>query len=343
MFLDFTLTKGGAFVYCEDASEYDENLPAPQNPEAVQAVQEKLATTPLGYGSVKKVQVKTLPIYQKLNELFRMVGEEPTDSQDALRQIHALRSYVSLMLDELRGIVGKSYGLRMAVNHAWSMMPVINNMRRLVANQQLLMRSRCNSLNMTFQYSGLATSYDIAGYISELLVAADQDFAVIGERSYDDKMRTFESWDELLEVFYSSDIPEEDPRLVSPRTQSSDLSGILEEAYHIQNRTDPYEKSQVEGFARREIFAQLMNFNSIIERRVMIDLHNLYIEFMGTGDISSHRELVSIAMELRNAFIVNLMYAIGCGYGTEIYRYAHASYAEYVATCLATIDEAKLG
>ena len=43
MFLDFTLTKGGAFVYCEDASEYDENLPAPQNAEAVQAVQEKLA------------------------------------------------------------------------------------------------------------------------------------------------------------------------------------------------------------------------------------------------------------------------------------------------------------
>ena len=40
MFLDFTLTKGGAFVYCEDASEYDENLPAPQNAEAVQTVHE---------------------------------------------------------------------------------------------------------------------------------------------------------------------------------------------------------------------------------------------------------------------------------------------------------------
>lgn len=343
MFLDFTLTKGGAFVYCEDASEYDENLPAPQNAEAVQAVQEKLATTPLGYGSVKKVQVKTLPIYQKLNELFRMVGEEPTDSQDAMRQIHMLRSYVSPMFDELRGIVGKSYGLRMAVNHAWSMMPVINNMRRLVANQQLLMRSRCNTMSTELHYSGLASQYDIVAYITELLVAADQDFAVTGERSYNDKLRTFDSWDELLEVFYSSDIPEEDPRLTSPTTRSSDLSEILEDAYRIQNRTDPYEKSQVEGFAHRELFAQLMNFNSIIERRVMIDLHNLYIEFMGAGDISSHRELVSIAMELRNAFIVNLMYAIGCGYGTEIYRYAHASYAEYVATCLATIDEAKLG
>ena len=343
MFLDFTLTKGGAFVYCEDASEYDENLPAPQNPEAVQTVRERLANTPLGYGAVKNVQVETLPIYQKLNELFRMVGEEPADSQEVPRQIHALRSYASLMFDELRAIVGKYYGLRMAVNHAWSMMPVINDMRRLVANQQLLMRSRCNSLSMTFQYSGLATSYDISGYIRELLVASDQDFAVTGERSYDDKMRTFESWDELLEVFYSSDIPEEDPRLVSPRTQSDDLSGILEEAYHIQNRTDPYEKSQVEGFGRKEIFAQVMNFNSIIERRVMIDLHNLFIEFMGTGELPNRHDLVCIAMELRNAFIVNLMYAIGCGYGTEIYRYAHATYAEYVTTCLATIDESKLG
>lgn len=343
MFLDFTLTKGGAFVYCEDASEYDENLPAPQNPEAVQAVQKELANSTLGYGAVKKVQVKTLPIYQKLNELFRMVGEEPTDSQETINQINALRAYASPMFDELRAIVGKSYGLRMAVNRAWSLMPVINNMRRLVANQQLLMRSRCNTLSMTFQYSGLATQYDIVGYICELLVAADQDFAVTGERSYDDKLRTFNSWDELLEVFYSSDIPEEDPRLVTPSTRSDDLSEILEEAYRIQNRCDPYEKTQVEGFAHRELFAQLMNFNSIIERRVMIDLHNLYIEYMGTGDISKRHELVRIVMELRNVFIVNLLYAIGCGYGTEWHRYAHASYAEYVATCLATIEESKLG
>ena len=343
MFLDFTLTKGGAFVYCEDASEYDENLPAQQNPEEVQVVQKELANSTLGYGAVKKVQVKTLPIYQKLNELFSMVKEEPVDSQDDLNQINALRAYASPMFDEIRSIVGKSYGLRMAVNHAWSMMPVITNMGKLVANQQLLIRSRCNSLNMTFQYSGLATTYDIVGYISELLVSADQDFAVTGERSYDDKMRTFESWEELLEVFYSSDIPEEDPRLVYPSTQSSDFTGIMEEAYRIQNRCDPYEKSQVEGFAKRELFAQLMNFNSIIERRVMINLHNLYTEYMGTGDISNRRDLVRIVMELRNVLIVNLMYAIGCGYGTEIYRYAHASYAEYVAMCLATIDESKLG
>lgn len=342
MFLDFTLTKGGAFVYCEDASEYDENLPAPRNPEAVQTAQKELADSTLGYGAVKKVQVKTLPIYQKLNELFRMVGEEPTDSQDALSQINALRVYASPMFDELRTIVGKSYGLRMAVNHAWSMMPVINSMRRLVANQQLLMRSRCNTLSMEFHYNGLAASYDIVGYIHELLVTADQDFAVTGD-GHDNKMKTFGSWDELLGVFYSSDIPEEDPRLVSPRTQSSDLAGILEEAYHIQNRCDPYDRPQVEGFARREVFTQLMNFNSIIERRVMINLHNLYTEYMGTGDISNRRDLVCIAMELRNVFIVNLLYAIGCGYGTEIYRYAHATYAEYVATCLATIDESKLG
>lgn len=343
MFLDFTLTKGGAFVFCEDASEYDENLPMQQNPEEVQVVQKELANSTLGYGAVKKVQVKTLPIYQKLNELFRMVGEEPTNSQDTLNQINALRTYASLMFDELRTIAGKSYGLRMAVNHSWSMMPVINNMGKLVANQQLLIRSRCNTLSMTFQYSGLATIHDISGYIHELLISADQDFAIMSDRSFGDKMQMFDSWRELLEVFYSSDIPEEDPRLVSLRTHSSDLADIIEQAYRIQNRCDSYEDVQVEGFAHRKLFTQLMNFNSIMERQTMVNLHNLYTEYMGTGDISNYRDLARIAMKLRNVFITNLMYMIGCGYDIEVYRYAHVSYAEYVAKCLATIDESKLG
>lgn len=342
MFLDFTLTKGGSFVYCEDASDYDENLPVQQNPEEVQAVQEELSTSTLGYGMVKKVQVKTSPIYQKINELYREVKEEPTSPQDIVIRIDKLKSFTSTMFNELRMISGKAYGVRTSVSHEWSMQPVINSMNKLATNRHIIEQSKYNTLSMQFQYNGLSSAWDIAGYINNLITVDNQDFQVMSDRSYGNKLSTFSSWNEFLEVFYSSDIPEEDPRFIAIRTQSSDFSQIFDEVYRILDHIDPNDPMYDEGFNRREVFTKLMNFNSIIERRVMINLHNLYTECMLEGTTSKYPDLVNIVMELRNAFIVNLMFAIGCAYETEVYRYAYASYAEYVTLCLATIDEAKL-
>lgn len=343
MFLDFTLTKNGSFVYCEDASDYDENLPVQQNPEEVQAVQQELSNAALGYGMVKKVQVKTLPIYQKLNEILRNVSEEPTDLQDTVSQVNELKSFAGQMFDDLRMVIGKAYGVRASVDHAWSMLPVINSMKVLVNNQHLIVRSKYNSLTMQFQYNGLAKTYDITGYINSLIINDNQEFTFGSESRFNNRIETFNSWEELLQAFYSSDIPEDDNRFTVPKTQSADFADITSEVYNIQNNCDPYDRVEDVGFARREIFTKLMNFNSIIERRVMINLHNLYMECMVNSAPSGYRDLMHIATELRNVFIVNLMYAIGCGYETEVYRYARANYAEYVALCLSVIDEAKLG
>lgn len=343
MFLDFTLTKGGSFVYCEDASDYDENLPMQQNPEEVQAVQQELSTSTLGYGMVKKVQVKTLAIYQKINELFNEVKEEPASPQDIVLRIDKLKSFTSTMFNELRMISGKAYGVRTSVSHEWSMQPVINNMNKLATNRHIIEQSKYSTLSMQFQYNGLSIAWDIARYINNLIAVDTQDFQITSDRGCRNKLSTFSSWTEFLESFYSSDIPEEDPRFTSVESQSSEFSKIIEEVYCILNYASLNDFMYDEGFNRREVFTKLMNFNSIVERRIMINLHNLYTECMLEGNTSNYFGLVNIVMELRNAFIVNLMFAIGCAYETEIYRYAYASYAEYVTLCLATIDEAKLG
>ena len=123
MFYNQTLLKDGAFIMCEDASEYDENVPAQDVAPVQQALKEEK-----GYDPVLKIYNKMRPYYERIKTFYSYMTP-PEDIRSMVVNLEQLSDFASEIVDKLRICEVKMSAMHHAANHdEFTLEPIIQNL-----------------------------------------------------------------------------------------------------------------------------------------------------------------------------------------------------------------------
>lgn len=239
MFYNQTLLKDGAFIMCEDASEYDENVPAPD----VTPVQEELKEHS-AYDPVVKIFHKMKPYYEKVKTFYAYMTP-PENVRDMVVNLEQLSDFASELVDKLRICEVKMSAMQHAADHdEFTLEPIIQNLGIINKNKNELIRRGysevgCNitSLDLIsdYQIDKLVNVIDTLGYGKKVTISIDQ-LADICRWDTNDTLNAFNTLEELFDALF-----DDTTRIRMERTSiaSRHINDVINSVYSINSIEKP--------------------------------------------------------------------------------------------------------
>ena len=169
MFLDFSLSPGGAFVMHEGASEYDPNVVVPVQAQS-QAVKAGLPDYH-NYDPVMRLLNATRPVYDKLTELSS-INLEPELARGAVCSLDGVSETATLVVNHMRCCLIKQRAMSTYINNQ----NVELCFESFLANAATLLKHREAIFNTGYDKAKVETRY-LSGMLGDMS-------AVRGFRSY---------------------------------------------------------------------------------------------------------------------------------------------------------------
>lgn len=205
MFYNQTLLKDGAFIMCEDASEYDEIVPSPDVTPVQQALKEEK-----GYDPVLKIYNKMRPYYERIKTFYSYMTP-PEDVRTMVVNLEQLSDFASEIVDKLRICEVKMSAMHHAADHdEFTLEPIVQNLGIINKNKNELIRRGysevgCNitSLDLIsdYQIDKLVNVIDTLGYGKKVTISIDQ-LADICRWDTNDILNAFNTLEELFDALF---------------------------------------------------------------------------------------------------------------------------------------------
>ena len=273
MFYNQTLLKDGAFIVCEDASEYDPNVVAPNTAPVAQALVEEK-----GYDPVLKIYSKLKPYYIKAKSFYEMMTP-PVDKREMVVNLEALSDFSSELIDKLRKCEVKLSAMSHACSHlGFELEPILNNLGMIIQNRDELTRKGLGTINVSYTTNHLIAIYrmkaltgmldDLGFGVKKVTISIDQ-LATLAKWDYENQLSSYNSIQELFDSLYDDTIR---IRMEQNKYQSISISNMIDMAYdassHEMNDSTPH-------IGETESKHALIQFASKQLRRIKITLNNM--------------------------------------------------------------------
>ena len=239
MFYNQTLLKDGAFIVCEDASEYDENMPMQDVAPVQQTLKEEKA-----YDPVIKIYNKMRPYYEKAKTFYSYMTP-PEDVRSMVVNLEQLSDFASEIVDKLRICEVKMSAMQHAADHdEFTLEPIIQNLGIINKNKNELIRRGYSEVgcNITFldlisdyQIDKLVNVIDTLGYGKKVTISIDQ-LADICRWDTNDTLNAFNTLEELFNALF-----DDATRIRMERTSiaSRHINDVINSVYSINSIEKP--------------------------------------------------------------------------------------------------------
>ena len=280
VFYNQTLLKDGAFMVCESASEYDENVPAPDHDEEikVQLVKEQEEHA---YDPVMKLFYKMRPYYERLKELSNT--EVPADETIMVSTVEEISTFASDLFDKLRMCEVKLSAMHHAVNHdRFIFEPVLNNLGMLVQNKSDLVQAGCYEVTINSTIMKCLYAYHIAKLAAIIesyvygykKVTIDINTLKSVTRYDDDEL--FNSFNSIVDIFDFLFDDSKRIRRERTNTRSVPISELIDGCYEVERDEILHDRPDF-CKADKNVKHYLINFASKQLRAIKVSLGDFVI------------------------------------------------------------------
>ena len=233
MYYNQTLLKDGAFMICEDASEYDENVSA----QDVTPVQQALKAD-VTYDPVMKVYNKLRPYYEKAKSFYGYMTP-PTEVRDMVVNLENLSDFATELVDKLRICEVKMSAMYHAVQHReFITEPIIQNLRIITKNKNELIKRGLGDLTCAPVVNDIINDYtsnklislvDLLGYGKKVTLSIDQ-IASVSRWDLSTNIDVYSSTEELFDALFDDNIR---MRMEKPILRTMSIANIIDDVYAV--------------------------------------------------------------------------------------------------------------
>lgn len=277
MFYNQTLLKEGAFIVCEDSSEYDENVPV--NPEVIPAVRKELedVSDHSHYDPVRKIYHKLKPYYENAKSYYQMMTP-PQDVKTMVANTDSLSQFASELIDKLRTCEVKMDAMHHATEHrSFFLEPIVQNLGLLARNKENLIREGYSNISLRTQRLDFLYSYKIKMMVGALdsmgfgksVTMTMAEFSNITRFEDNSIFAAYDSLEQMFDALFNDEVRTRMERENISDMTIGDVIACGYEATAHEHETMPYNES-----AKHE----LIKFASRQLRMVKIALNNFIIE-----------------------------------------------------------------
>lgn len=274
MFYNQTLLKDGAFMICEDASEYDENVPA----QDIAPVQEALKENKT-YDPVMKIYTKLRPYYEKAKSFYSYMTP-PADVGGMVTNLEVLSDFATDFIDKLRMCEVKMSAMHHATSHTEFMIePIIQNLGIISKNKNELIKRGYGDITCSVYMNDIINEYnvskliniiDLLGYGKKVTVSIDQ-VASISRWDASNNLSIYSSMEELFDALFNDSIRIKMERMA---VRTMDLRSVIDDAY-VDNACRP---DRPEFLNHRDTKHAFICIASRYLRAIKISLNELIID-----------------------------------------------------------------
>lgn len=332
MFYSRTLLKDGAFIMCEDASEYDENVPAVDNSQEIQ--KELVKEDKVGYNPVDKIYGKMKPYYLRLKDFYSYMSP-PADIRTMVTNIETMSEFVSELVDKLRTCEVKISAMHHAASHRkFELEPLLINLGMLFNNKDDFIKNGYGMISTSFydlrlidefNVRSLVNLLDNMGYGKKSSTIGIDHIITIAKWS-NTQLVTFHSLEELFDKLFDEEYR---TRIEQISTYNVSLLNIIDDLYQVDSIPEkpcyPYEMEDKHA---------LINFASRQLRMMKIDMSDFILNCIDMDSEYAKNKYIEL---VRNVLVtsLDLFYLFMFDFHSKAYRIkqsmsARDCYSEYV-------------
>ena len=235
MFYNQTLLKDGAFMMCEDASEYDENVPAQDVTPVQQALKEDNT-----YDPVSKIYHKLQPYYVRAKSFYSYMTP-PATVQEMVVNLEKLSSFATDLIDKLRMCEVKMSAMHHATSHeSFTIEPIAQNLGILIKNKNELIKRGLGEIICSLSTNDIINEWDtskvislieLLGYGKKVTISIDQVASIARWDMSSNIINAYSSMEELFDALFTDELR---ARMERQWLRNMNITNVIEDAYSSQ-------------------------------------------------------------------------------------------------------------
>lgn len=325
MFYDLTLLKDGAFIMCEDASEYDENVPVVDNGGAVVAQAKEMAQENPAYDPVQKLYFKMGKYYDMIKSLYSY-PLNLNDPQEAFESLNSVSNMATEIINKIRMCEVKLTNMVIAFDkYKFKDEPAMLNLGMLVKNKEAIAQAGFNRFEYNVTSFFMYTPYNVSKLLAylklheygskNLPISID---TIIGVADWDKgEVDIYNDTTQLFDVMFD-DVRR--MRAERHKTHSIKLSKLIDNtyqatAYHIHSHGVQHHRS-IDYYA--STMKGVIKGSSHVLRNITVSIGELQCDLLNSNDTDLSAKYSTV---LKNAIIAltDLFYVAMIDLNTKAY------------------------